>query len=163
MEEEVMKTVIGNREGLAALAVGLLIGFAPLSAFGKDIDVCKAASKSELRQLYRKPLYAKAYGEHCLWSERPGGMAEFDIAVGDNFQPLRKNFDDPLPKRFKLVKITDLGSEGLMTVGEGTIGVVAIRRGDRLLKSAVTFLDIKPGSSKQKVLWNIYRRILKQM
>ena len=61
------------------------------------------------------------------------------------------------------MKISDLGDGGLMSVGEGELGVVVIRKGDRVLLSAVTFLDIKPGSKKQAVLWDIYRHILQQM
>jgi hypothetical protein len=32
-----------------------------------------------------------------------------------------------------------------------------------VLKSAVTFLEIKPGTDRQAVLWDVYRKILKQM
>jgi hypothetical protein len=50
-----------------------------------------------------------------------------------------------------------------MSVSEGTLGVVVIHKGDRVLQSAVTFLDIKPGGSKQQVLWPIYRDIVERM
>jgi hypothetical protein len=48
-------------------------------------------------------------------------------------------------------------------VVEGEVGVVVIRKGDRVLQSAATFLDIKPGSDQQQALWAIYRNILARM
>jgi len=50
-----------------------------------------------------------------------------------------------------------------VNVSEGTLGVVVIRKGKLVLQSAVTFLDIKPGSKKQAILWGIYRRIVQQL
>jgi hypothetical protein len=38
--------------------------------------------------------------------------------------------------------------------------VIVIRKGDRVVQSSATFLDIEPGSAKQRVLWDIYRGIL---
>ena len=63
----------------------------------------------------------------------------------------------------KLEKINGIGDEGLVNVSEGTLGVVVIRKGKLVLQSAVTFLDIKPGSKKQAILWDIYRRIVQQL
>lgn len=145
-----------------AIAVSLFVSYST-TAIARDIDVCKQISAKQLKQLYRKHLYPKAYDNECFWSEKPGGMAEIDIKVRDANLPLRDYFAKPLPSRFKLVKITDLGDEGLMTVGEGAIGVVAIRKGKQVLLSSPGFLDIAPGSAKQKVLWTVYRKILKQM
>ncbi len=130
---------------------------------GGEIDVCKQVSAAQLKKLYRKQLYPTASTNECFWSEKPGGMADMDIQVHDANGPLRDYFAQPMPSQAKLVKITDLGDEGLMSVGEGTLGVVVIRKGKRVLQSAVTFLDIEPGSDKQAVLWDIYRDIVKQM
>jgi len=150
---------------LMVVGTGFFIACSHASAgqAGAEIDVCKLVSAEQVKKLYRKPLYATAHTNECSWSEKPGGMADMDIHVMDVDGPLRDYFASPLPSRLKLVKITDLGDEGLMSVGEGTLGVVEIRKGKRLLQSAVTFLDIEPGSDKQAVLWDIYREILKQM
>ena len=160
-----MKTVAWKCGSLAAISVVLLFGFSvPAAAkHGGDINVCKQVGAGQLKKLYRKHLYPTAYDNHCMWSEMPHGMADLDIKVQDARGPLRAYFVDPLPSRIKLVKISDLGDGGLMSVGEGELGVVVIRKGDRVLLSAVTFLDIKPGSKKQAVLWDIYRHILQQM
>ena len=128
----------------------------------KTVDYCAIASKDDLAKLDRKPLYATAEDNGCMWSEKPGGMAYLDIRIHDNQRKLRDYFASDLPSNVKLVDITDLGDSGLMTVGDGTIGVVAIRKGNRTLQSAATFLDIKPGSAAQKVLWQIYGRALNQ-
>ncbi len=160
-----MKTSTLKWRILLTLATSLLIGYTPISAAnsGGEIDICKQVSASQLKKLYRKHLYPTASDNECFWSEKPGGMAEMDIKVRVAVLPLRDYFAKPLPSRFKLVKITDLGDEGLMTVGEGTIGVVAIRKGNHVLLSSPTFLEIKPGSKKQTLLWSIYLKILKQM
>lgn len=150
---------------LAAMAAVVCLGCTAASAgqSAGDIDVCKLVSATQVQKLYRKPLYPTAHTNECQWSEKPGGMADMDIHVIDADGPLRDYFAKPLPSQLKLVEITDLGDEGLMSVGEGTLGVVEIRKGKRVLQSAVTFLDIEPGSDKQAVLWDIYRAILKQM
>lgn len=147
------------------VSISLLAGYSTTAIAGSkgEIDVCKQMSQAQLRKLYRKHLYPKAYDNECMWSETPGGMAELDIKVRDAYLPLRDYFAKPLPSRFKLVKIRDLGDKGMMTVGEGTIGVVAIFKGKRVLLSSPGFLDIKPGSKKQAVLWEVYRKILKKM
>jgi hypothetical protein len=160
-----MKKSVWKHAAAAAMAGSMLVGFAPICAAGSggQIDICKQISAGQLKQLYRKKLYPTAYDNECFWSEQPGGMAEIDIKVRDADQPLRDYFAKPLPSRFKLVKITDLGDGGLMTVGEGAIGVVVIRKGSRVLQSSPGFLDIAPGSKKQTVLWDVYRHILSQM
>ncbi|MGA8259318.1 MAG: hypothetical protein WB783_03810 [Arenicellales bacterium] len=159
-----MTTLFCKRGALVLMSVSVLIGFSPVcAASGGDIDICKQVSAAQLKMLHRKRLYPTAYENECLWSEQPGGMALIDIKVRDAELPLRDYFANPLPSRFKLVKITDLGDDGLMTVGEGTLGVVAIRKGKRILLSSPGFLDIAPKSKKQTVLWDIYRDILKQM
>jgi len=160
-----VKTVAWKCGSLAAASVALLVGacIPAVAKPGGEIDICKQVSAGQLKKLYRKHLYPTAYDNHCMWSERPHGMADLDIKVQDARGPLRAYFVKPLPSRIKLVKISDLGDGGLMSVGEGELGVVVIRKGDRVLLSAVTFLDIKPGSKKQAVLWDIYRHILQQM
>lgn len=160
-----MRIATWNYGALAVMSIGLLLGCSrPAAAKHEEaIDICKQVSAGQLKTLYRKHLYPTAYDNHCMWSEKPHGMAELDIKVQDVRGPLRAYFVKPLPSRIKLVKISDLGDGGLMSVGEGELGVVVIRKGDRVLLSAVTFLDIKPGSKKQAVLWDIYRHILKRM
>lgn len=150
---------------LVAMATSLLVGFSSICAAKSrgEIDICKQISAGQLKKLYRKHLYPTASDNECFWSETPGGMAEIDIRVRDADHRLRDYFAKPLPSGFKLVRITDLGDGGLMTVSEGTIGVVVIRKGKRVLQSSPGFLDIAPGSKKQAVLWDVYRRILKQM
>ena len=160
-----MKTSTWKYSALMTMTVSLLIGYSTTAAAGSggEIDVCKQVTAGQLKQLHRKQLYPTAYDNECFWSEKPGGMAEIDIKVQDADLALRDYFATPLPSRFKLVKITDLGEEGMMTVGEGVIGVVVIRKGKQVLLSSPGFLEIKPGSKKQVVLWDIYRNILKQM
>jgi len=160
-----VKTSTWKLSALVTMSVSLLIGYTPTSAgkSGGENDICKQVSAGQLKKLYRKHLYPTASDNECYWSEKPGGMAEMDIKVRDAVLPLRDYFPKPLPSRFKLVKITDLGDKGLMTVGEGVIGVVVIRKGKQVLLSSPGFLEVKPGSKKQAVLWDIYRKILKKM
>jgi len=126
------------------------------------LDICKTGA-SQIPKLYRKHLYPNPYEDECYWSEKPGGMATIDIKVRDVDKQLRDYFDKPLPSRIKLVKIKNLGDRELMTVAEGTVGVVAIIKGKRVLLSSPLFLDIAPGSKKQAILWDIYKKILKMM
>jgi hypothetical protein len=128
----------------------------------KTVDYCALASKDELAKLYRKPLYPTATGHGCMWSEKPGGMADLSLDVRDYQSKIRTYFPTALPKNVKLVDIKDLGDSGLMTVVDGELGVIVARKGNRVLQSAATFLDIKPGSEGQKILWRIYGRALDQ-
>ena len=50
-----------------------------------------------------------------------------------------------------------------MTVTEGSLGVIVIKKGDWVLQSAVVFLGIEPGSGRQAALWEVYRRILARL
>jgi len=129
----------------------------------KSLSICGMASPEELAQLYRKKLYPTKQEAGCFWSLKPGGMAYLHIEVHKFRRELRKYFRANLPPTTKLVEIKDLGDGGLVSVSEGQLGVVIIRKGDYVLRSAVTFLDIKPGSPKQKVLWTIYKRILDKL
>jgi hypothetical protein len=133
---------------------------APCFAGDKTVDICRMVSAAQLKQLYRKPLHATPRERGCYWSETPGGMAYMDIGIQKHQKDLRDYWNKNLSSNVKLEKITDLGDEGLMGIGEGTIGVVVIRKGNWILRSAVTFLDIEPGSKKHQVLWDIYRAIL---
>jgi hypothetical protein len=128
----------------------------------KSVDYCALASKDDLAKLYRKPLFASAEDNGCMWSETKGGMADLELHVQDSQGKLRDYFATDLPSNVKLVDITDLGDSGMMSVTDGSIGVVVIRKGNKDLQSAATFLDIKPGSDAQKVLWQIYGRALGQ-
>lgn len=159
-----MKSSISRWGTLVTVVTSLLVGF-PATSVGSsgELDVCSQVSAEQLKALYHKRLYANAFTNECNWSEDPGGMAYMNIQVRDTTRPLREYFAKPLPSRIKLVKITDLGDEGLMSVGEGTLGIVAVRKGKHELLSAVTFLDIKPNSKRQVVLWDIYRDVLKRM
>jgi len=160
-----MKTTTWKCGILAAICVSLLIGFSPVPArsVGEKLDICSQVGAAQLKKLYRKPLYPTATDNGCFWSEKPGGMAFFDINVHKARRPLREYYNKNLPASVKLEKINGIGDEGLVNVSEGTLGVVVIRKGKLVLQSAVTFLDIKPGSKKQAILWGIYRRIVQQL
>ncbi len=132
------------------------------AAAEKTVDYCGLVSNEELAKLYNKKLYPTAEDNGCMWSEKPGGMADLDLNVHQSKRDLRKYFAAELPSNVKLVKFIDLGDGGLMTVSDGSLGVIVVRKGSRVLQSAATFLDIKPGSEKQKMLWQIYARALDQ-
>ena len=127
------------------------------------VDICSLVSSEQLAALHRKPLYPKSHENGCYWSREPGTMAYLHIGVLESTQPLRQYFHPQLSATTTLEPIIDLGDEGLMSVVEGEIGVVVIRKGDRVLQSAATFLDIKPGSDQQQALWTIYRDVLARM
>ena len=127
------------------------------------VDICGLVSSEQLAAVYRKPLYPTPQENGCYWSREPGAMAYLHIGVHDRSQPLRQYFNAQLSATTTLEPILDLGDEGMMSVVEGEIGVVVIRKGDRVLQSAATFLDIKPGSDQQRALWAIYRDVLARM
>ncbi len=126
----------------------------------KEIDVCGIVSQDELSQLYKKPLIAKKDGNGCIWSLKPDGMAYLHIAVQEKSREIREYFNQDLPEHIKLEAIEDLGDEGLMTVVEGSLGVIILAKKNNLIRSSATFLDIEPGSSQQQTLWHVYQRIL---
>ena len=146
---------------LAALL--LIAGLARPGFAAEALDICGLVSSEQLAALHRKPLYPKSQENGCFWSREPGTMAYLHIGVHERFQPLRQYFHPQLSATTTLEPILDLGDEGLMSVVEGEIGVVVIRKGDRVLQSAATFLDIKPGSDQQQALWTIYRDVLARM
>ena len=146
---------------LAALL--LIAGLARPGFAAEALDICSLVSSEQLAALHRKPLYPKSLENGCYWSREPGTMAYLHIGVHDRSQPLRQYFNPQLSATTTLEPILDLGDEGLMSVVEGEIGVVVIRKGDRVLQSAATFLDIKPGSDQQQALWTIYRDVLARM
>ena len=141
----------------------LIAGLARPGFAAEALDICSLVSSEQLAALHRKPLYPKSQENGCYWSREPGTMAYLHIGVHERFQPLRQYFHPQLSATTTLEPIIDLGDEGLMSVVEGEVGVVVIRKGDRVLQSAATFLDIKPGSDKQQVLWAIYRDVLERM
>ena len=128
----------------------------------KAVNYCALVSKDELAKIYRKPLFSTPTEHGCMWSEKPGGMAALSLDVREYQSKIRTYFPDKLPNNVKLVAIKDLGDSGLMTVVDGDLGVIVARKGTRVLQSAATFLELKPGSAGQKVLWQIYQRALDQ-
>jgi hypothetical protein len=128
----------------------------------EEIDYCALVSADALAQLHDKPLYAKATGNGCMWSEKPDGMAYLDFNIHEYRREPREYFDAEPPSHVRLVEVTDLGEGGWMTVSDAGLGVVVVRKGDRVLQSAATFLDVKPGSEQHEVLWEIYRQALEQ-
>ena len=144
-------------------ALLLLAGPVRPGGAAEALDICSLVSSEQLAALHRKPLYPKSQENGCYWSREPGTMAYLHIGVLESTQPLRQYFHPQLSATTTLEPILDLGDEGLMSVVEGEIGVVVIRKGDRVLQSAATFLDIKPGSDQQQALWTIYRDVLARM
>ncbi|WP_297953988.1 hypothetical protein [uncultured Desulfobulbus sp.] len=144
-------------------ALLLLAGPVRPGGAAEALDICSLVSSEQLAAVYRKPLYPTPQENGCYWSREPGAMAYLHIGVHDRSQPLRQYFNAQLSATTTLEPILDLGDEGLMSVVEGEIGVVVIRKGDRVLQSAATFLDIKPGSDQQQALWAIYRDVLARM
>ena len=144
-------------------ALLLLAGPVRPGGAAEALDICGLVSSEQLAALHRKPLYPKSQENGCYWSREPGTMAYLHIGVLESAQPLRQYFHPQLSATTTLEPILDLGDEGLMSVVEGEIGVVVIRKGDRVLQSAATFLDIKPGSDQQQALWTIYRDVLARM
>ena len=144
-------------------ALLLLAGPVRPGGAAEALDICSLVSSEQLAAVYRKPLYPTPQENGCFWSLEPGTMAYLHIGVHASTRPLRQSFNPQLSATTTLEPILDLGDEGLMSVVEGEIGVVVIRKGDRVLQSAATFLDIKPGSDKQQVLWAIYRDVLARM
>ncbi len=129
----------------------------------EEIKICDWVSDEQIQKIYRKPLVKSGEGKQCLWSKTAGGMSYFDISIHSKFQDLRKYFAPEIPSYVVLQKIEDLGDEGLMTVTEGSLGVVIIRKGELILQSAPTFLDIEPGSTEQQALWDVYRSVLDKL
>ena len=154
-----------NRPAAVVVLAALLLiaGLARPGFAAEALDICSLVSSEQLAAVYRKPLYPTPQENGCYWSREPGAMAYLHIGVHDRSQPLRQYFNPRLSATTTLEPILDLGDEGLMSVVEGEIGVVVIRKGDRVLQSAATFLDIKPGSDQQQALWTIYRDVLARM
>jgi hypothetical protein len=148
---------------VVAAILTLLLLMVSISPAAEKIDVCGQATAEQLAILSRKPLYATAQENGCFWSRTPGAMAYLHISLQEQSKPLREYFNKDLSATTRLEAVTDLGDEGLMSVVEGSLGVIVIRKGKRVLVSAATFLDIESGSAKQRVLWDIYRHILDQI
>lgn len=148
---------------VSCISFVILLSVLTCNAADQSLNICKQVSNEQLNLLYKKPLIPKESERGCFWSKDPGGMAYFDINIHKYRQELRSYFNKDLPTHVKLEKVTGLGEEGLMTLTEGSLGVIVIRKGDWVLQSAVTFLDIEPGSQKHKCLWDIYRAILETL
>ena len=154
----------------AGLAAALLI-----SACGTDnpqtgrdpdlnIDVCEIVTAADLDVIAAarrdKVVHITSGTNRCMWAERENGMAYFSIQVAISDRDIRAGFPETFPDHVELVEIRDLGDAGYMTVTEGRIGNVIIRKGNRVLDSGAVFLDIEPGSEAHERLWDIYRRVL---
>ncbi|MGD9123983.1 MAG: hypothetical protein PVG60_02760 [Desulfarculaceae bacterium] len=129
----------------------------------KSINICKLVSADEIAKLYRKKLVPNQEAKGCYWSKKPNSMAYLHIGVHKYRRELRKYFSEKIPPHVQLKEIKDLGDGGYMTIAEGALGVIVVKKGNHVLQSAVTFLDIKPGSDKHKLLWKIYKRILDKL
>ncbi|MFN3313815.1 MAG: hypothetical protein ACK46Q_10140 [Hyphomonas sp.] len=150
----------------AALILPACGGDSPPSARGADlsIDVCEIVTEADLDVIAAarrdKVVHATGGTNRCMWAEREDGMAYFSIQVGVSDRDIRASFPETFPDHVELVEIRDLGDAGYMTVTEGSIGNVVIRKGNRVLDSGAVFLDIAPGSDAHDRLWDIYRRVL---
>ncbi len=129
----------------------------------KDINICSLVSAEQLAGIYKKKLFPTEQRRSCFWSEEPGAMAYLQIGYHKKEKDLRQYFYKDLPANVKLEEIKDLGDGGLLAVNGDYLEVIVINKGNLVLKSTVTFLDIKPGSKQQKQLWDIYRTILKAL
>lgn len=118
-----------------------------------DLDVIAAAQRSNV-------VHATSGPNRCMWSAREDSMAYFSIQIANSDRDIRADFAESFPDHVELVEIRDLGDAGYMTVTEGSIGNVVLRKDNRVLDSSAVFLDIEPGSEAQDQLWDIYRRIL---
>lgn len=125
-----------------------------------DLDICALASADEMLSLHRKLIHATPRSSSCAWSEEPDSMSYLDIGIRPLHQDVRKYFPDPTPAGVTLEEVSDLGDGGYMTITEGRIGVVVVRKGKYAMQSAPIFIDVEPGSEQQRKLWDIYRRAL---
>lgn len=159
--EEILKRV---RRNYSIFFVFYVLVAATLSyADEANFNVCKRVSDKQLATIYSKKLFPTEQEGGCQWSNKPGGMAYFQIGVIKSQKNLREFFQKEIPPNFFLKKINDLGDRGLMTVSEGYLAIIVIREGDWVLISTVNFLYIKHGGEKQQYLWDIYRGILKNL
>ncbi len=129
----------------------------------KDINICSLVSAEQLAGIYKKKLFPTEQRRSCFWSEEPGTMAYLQIGYHKYKKDLREYFHKELPSHVKLVKIKDLGDDGLYGITGDHLEVVVIKKKKLVLKSSVTFLDIEPNSEQHKQLWDIYRTILKEL
>ncbi len=155
---------------LAAVAAALILpacsGDSPQAARAADfsIDVCEIVTEADLDIIAAarrdKVVHVTPGTNRCMWAEREDGMAYFNIQVAVSDRDIRASFPETFPDFVELAEIRDLGDAGYMTVTEGSIGNVVIRKGSRVLDSGAVFLDIEPGSEAHDRLWDIYRRVL---
>lgn len=127
------------------------------------VPVCEIVDSGQLAALYASKLYPSQQENGCRWSVTPDGKAFFQIGVIESHKNLRQFFEKKIPLDYRLKKITDLGDRGLFTESGGYFSVIAIRDGNWVLISTVDLLYIKPGDTRQTVLWDIYRNVLKNL
>lgn len=147
---------------LAAMLV-CLVAVGTAHAKEKNINICSLVSAEQLAGIYKKKLFPTEQRRSCFWSEEPGAMAYLQIGYHKKEKELRQYFSRDLPSQVKLEEIKDLGDGGLLAVNGNHLEVVVINKGNIVLKSTVSFLEIEPGSKQHKQLWDIYRTILKEL
>ena len=147
----------------------LVVGYIFLCVTGniyakeKDPDICSLVSAEQLSGIYRKELFPTEMRQGCFWSEEPGAMAYFQIIYHKKKKELRDHFNKELPSQIKIEEIKDLGDGGLMSINDDQLEVIVIQKDKLILKSMVSFLEIKSGSKQHQKLWDIYRLILKEL
>ncbi|MCB2186651.1 MAG: hypothetical protein KQJ78_09555 [Deltaproteobacteria bacterium] len=155
-----------------ALGVGWAVGLPglapvrPALAGDQRIDVCGLYAPAEVSQLFgkkKKTFEPHAEGRGCYWTKPGEIMALWHVGYQETDMPVRDFFFKDLPPQVKLAPVPGLGEEALMSVSEGTLGVVAARKGKYVVTSAATFLDIKPGSEREKLLMEFLHRVLDKL
>lgn len=141
----------------------LLVPFPFCNAGELNFNVCEQVSARQLAALYRTKLFSSEQENGCRWSNEPRGMTYFQIGIIEGQKNLRAYFQKAIPSDFTLMKINDLGDRGLMTTAEGYLAVIVVREGEWVLVSTVNYLFIKHRSERHKILWDIYRGILKKL
>lgn len=149
-----------NSIGEIIIVFFVLGTFTLCDADGIDVNVCKQVSDAQLAAIYPRTLFPTEQKSGCQWSNNPGGRTYFQIGVIESQKNLRDFFHKEIPPGFNLKRINDLGDRGLMTVSEGILNVVVVREGNWVLISTADLLYIKNGGQRQKMLWDIYLKIL---
>lgn len=141
----------------------ILATITPCIAGDLNFNVCEQVSARQLSEIYSSKLFPKEELNGCRWSDKPGGIAYFQIGIIKSQNNLKQFFQKEIPTNYKLKKIDGLGDRGLMTEAKGYIDVIVIRKGDWVLISTVDLLYIKNEDARQKILWDIYHRILQTL
>lgn len=125
--------------------------------------VCDMVEPEQLAALYPSPLFPSQQKNGCRWSDKPDARATFQIGIIESPKNLRQFFEAKIPADYRLDKIKDLGDRGLYTHARGYLSVIAIRQGNWVLISTVDLLYIKTGDTRQRQLWDIFRKVLKSL